>query len=49
MDAFKGRAVYPSQKDRQEILQRASKLREEVMAFRLMHKIEDPTEYTAGK
>jgi hypothetical protein len=45
MDALKGRSVFPGQKEREDILQRASKLREEVMAFRLKHKIEDPPEY----
>jgi hypothetical protein len=33
--ALKGRPVYPGHKEREDILQRASKLREEVKAFRL--------------
>jgi hypothetical protein len=49
MDALKGRPVYPAHKQREDILQRASKLREEVKAFREMHKIEDPPEYATGK
>jgi hypothetical protein len=49
MDALKGRPVYPGQKEKEDILQRASNLREEVKAFRLKHKIEDPPEYAAGK
>jgi hypothetical protein len=49
MDALKGRPVYPGHKQREDILQRASKLREEVSAFREKHKIEDPPEYAAGK
>ena len=41
-NALKGRPVYPGQKEREEILQRASKLREEIKAFRLKYNIEDP-------
>jgi hypothetical protein len=33
--ALKERPVYPGHKEREDILQRASKLREEVKAFRL--------------
>jgi hypothetical protein len=47
--ALKGRPVYPGHKEREDILQRASKLREEVKAFREKHKILDPPEYAAGK
>jgi hypothetical protein len=39
IDALKGRPVYPGHKEREDILQRASKLREEVKAFREKHKI----------
>jgi hypothetical protein len=49
MDALKGRPVYPGHKEREDFLQRTSILREEVKAFRLKHKIEDPPEYAAGK
>jgi len=35
MAALNGRPVYPGQKERDEIMQRASKLIEEVKAFRL--------------
>ena len=49
MDALKGRSVYPDEKEREDMLQRASKVREEVKAFRLKYKIEDPPEYAAGK
>jgi hypothetical protein len=49
IDALKGRPVYPGHKEREDILQRASKLREEVKAFREKHKIEDPPEYAEGK
>jgi hypothetical protein len=49
MDALKGRPVYPGQKEREDFLQRVSKLIEEVEAFRLKHKIEDPPEYAVGK
>ena len=48
MAALNGRPVYPGQKEREDIMQRASKLIEEVKAFRLQHKIEDPPEYSAG-
>jgi hypothetical protein len=37
--ALKGRPVYPGLKEREDILQRASKLREEVKAFREKHNI----------
>jgi len=37
MDALKGRPVYPGHKQREDFLERASKLREEVKAFRLKH------------
>jgi hypothetical protein len=47
--ALKGRPVYPGHKEREDILQRASKLREKVKAFREKHKIEDPPEYAEGK
>ena len=49
MDALKGRPVYPGHKEREDFLQRASKLREEVKAFREKHKIEDPPEHATGK
>jgi hypothetical protein len=49
MDALKGRPVYPGQKEREELMERASKLREEIKAFRENHKIEDPPEYGEGK
>ena len=49
IDALKGRPVYPGLKEREDILQRASKFREEIKAFREKHKIEDPPEYAAGK
>ena len=49
MDALKERPVYPGHKEREDILQRASKLREEIKAFRKKHKIEDPPEYASGK
>jgi hypothetical protein len=49
MDALKGRPAYPGHKEREDILQRASKLREEVKAFREKYKIEDPPEHAAGK
>jgi hypothetical protein len=39
IDALKGRPVYPGQKEREEFLNNASILREEVKAFRLKHKI----------
>ena len=42
MDALKGRPIYPSRKERADILLRGIKLRDEVKAFRLKHKIEDP-------
>jgi hypothetical protein len=45
MAALRGRPVYPGQKEREDILQRASKLREEIKEFRLKFKIEDPPEY----
>ena len=49
INALKGRPVYPGHKERQDILQRASKLREEIKAFKEKHKIEDPPEYATGK
>ena len=49
MDAIKDRPVYPGQKEREDILQKASQLREEIKAFRLKHKIQDPPEYAAEK
>jgi hypothetical protein len=45
MDALNGRPVYPGQKEREELLERATKLREEVKAFRLKYRIEDPPEH----
>jgi hypothetical protein len=47
--ALKGRPVYPGQKEREEILQIASKVREEVNAFRFKYRIEDPPEYAARR
>ena len=49
MNALKGRPVYPGDKEREDLLQIASILREEVNAFRLKHKIEDPPEFAAIK
>jgi hypothetical protein len=49
MAALKGRPVYPGQKERDDILQRGSKLKEEIKEFRLKYKIEDPPEYAEGK
>ena len=49
MDALKGRPVYPGHKEREEILERGKKLREEIKAFREKHKIEDPPEHAKGK
>ena len=34
IDALKGRPVYPGLKEREDILQRASKLRDEIKAYR---------------
>ena len=48
-DALKKRPVYPGLKERDDFLQRASKLIEEVKAFREKHKIEDPPEHATGK
>ena len=48
-DALKGRPVYPGQKEREEFLQRVSKFKEEIKAFREKHKISDPPEHAAGK
>jgi hypothetical protein len=45
MDALKGRPVYPGKKERDDLLQRASKLKEEIKAFRLKYRIEDPPEH----
>jgi hypothetical protein len=39
MDALKGRPIYPGQKEREDFLQRATKLKEEIKAFRLKYKI----------
>lgn len=47
--ARKGRPVYPSQKERDDFLQRVSEFKEEIKAFRLQHKIEDPPEYAEGR
>ena len=49
MDALKGRPVYPGHKEREEFLQRVSKFKEEIKAFREKHNIEDPPEHAAGK
>jgi hypothetical protein len=49
MVARKGRPFYPNLKEREEFLQRAMKLREEVNEFRVNHKIEYPPEYPAFK
>jgi gas vesicle protein len=49
MDALKGRPVYSGQKEREEFMERVSKLKEEIKAFREKNKIEDPPEYAAGK
>jgi hypothetical protein len=46
--ALKGRPIYPGQKEREEFMDRANKLREEIAAFRLKNKIEDPPEYAAS-
>ena len=43
--ALKGRPVYIGKKEIDDILQRAINFREEVKAFRLKYKIEDPPEY----
>jgi hypothetical protein len=45
MDALKGRPVYPGKKERDDLLQRANKLKEEIKAFRLKYRIEDPPEH----
>ena len=45
--ALKGRPVCPGHKEREDILQRASQLREKVKTFRLQFKIEDPSEFAA--
>jgi hypothetical protein len=47
--ALKGRPVYPDQKERNQILQRKSKLKENLKAFRIKNMVEDPPEYTAGR
>jgi hypothetical protein len=47
LNALKGRPVFPGHKEREDFLQRGKKLREEVKAFRLKHKIEDPPEHAA--
>jgi hypothetical protein len=49
MDALKGRPVYPGHKEREEILQEGRKVEEEVIVFKLNHKIEDHPEYGTGK
>ena len=49
MDALKGRPVYPGQKEREEFMEKFSKLREEIKAFREKYKIEDPPEHAVGK
>lgn len=49
IEALKGRPFCPGEKEREDIMQRVSKLREEVRVFRLKHKIEDPPENTAAK
>jgi gas vesicle protein len=49
MDALKGRPVYPGLKESEELMERVSKLREEIKAFREKHKIEDPPEHAAAK
>ena len=45
--ALKGRPIFPGQKEREDILERASRVREEVQAFRIKYRIEDPPEYAA--
>ena len=49
MDALNGRPIYPGQKEREELMEKFSKLREEIKAFREKHKIEDPPEHAAAK
>jgi hypothetical protein len=49
MAALKGRPVYPGQKERDDILQRGSKLKEEIKEFRLKYKIENPPEHAERK
>ena len=39
MDALKGRPVYPGQKEREDILERGIKFREEIKEFRLKFQI----------
>jgi hypothetical protein len=39
IDALKGRPIYPGHKEREDILQRGKKLRDEIKAFRLKHNI----------
>jgi hypothetical protein len=48
MDALKGRPVYPGQKERDDLQQRATKLKEEIKAFRLKYRIEDPPQHAAA-
>ena len=48
MDALNGRPVYPGQKEREELLERSTKLKEEIKAFRLKYRIEDPPEHAAA-
>ena len=43
--ALNGRPIFPGQKEREDIMDRACRVREEVKAFRLKYKIEDPPEY----
>ena len=49
IEALKGRPFCPGEKEREEIMQRVSKLRDKVKVFRLKYKIEDPPEHTAAK
>jgi hypothetical protein len=45
MDALNGRPIYPGQKEREDFLQRATNRKEEIKAFRLKYRIEDPPEH----
>lgn len=47
--ALKGRPVYPGLKEREELLERGKKLREEIQAFKELNKIEDPSEHDSKK
>jgi hypothetical protein len=49
IDALKGRPAYPGKKEREVFMEKFSKLKEEIKAFRENHKIEDPPEYAAVK